>query len=109
MATAKKKTTKKSPAKKSQSKSAPVKRASRAPSVASSARSDRKFMEARFTEQTLYWILIGAAVLALAVWVLSIQVQMNDLYDAADIQNSEDVVVPEKKAPVPTATPAPEQ
>ena len=89
MATAKKKPTKKAPAKKSTVKAAPAKRtAPRVTSAAAVSRSDRSFMEARFTEQTLYWLVIGVAVVALAAWALSIQVQMNDMYDKLDIENS---------------------
>ncbi len=88
MATAKKKVVKKSSAKRSPAKSTPVKRTTQRKSVAATSRTDRRFMEARFTEQTVYWIALGAVVLALAVWVLSIQVQMNNFYDSIDIQNS---------------------
>ncbi|MGB3024078.1 MAG: hypothetical protein WBB39_04735 [Candidatus Saccharimonadales bacterium] len=100
MATAKKKPAKKPVSNKSRTKSSPVKRSSGAKSVAAVSRSDRAFMETRFTEQTLYWLIIGVAVVALAAWVLSIQVQMNDMYDKLDVQNSE-TVLPAKKTVTP--------
>lgn len=85
------KATKKPVKKTSRKKSVAASSAPRA-SAAVSARSNRRFMEARFTEQTIYWLVIGTAVVALAAWVLSIQVQMNDLYDTLDIQNSQSAI-----------------
>jgi hypothetical protein len=41
-------------------------------------------MQTKFTEQTIYWLIIGVVVIALAAWVLSIQVQLNDMYDQID-------------------------
>ena len=100
MATAKKKPSKKPTPKKSVKKST-TRVAARPSSVAhrsfQRSANSTEFMQARFTEQTVYWLIIGAAVIGLAIWVLSIQVRLNDMYDAIDAQTSE-VVVPTKKS-----------
>ena len=81
MATAKKKPAAK---KSSRAKSSSVKTASRTKTVSYSPAFERKFMQTKFTEQTIYWLIIGAAVIALVVWVLSIQVKMDDMYNDMD-------------------------
>lgn len=56
----------------------------------------RPFMQTKFTEQTIYWLIIGGAVVFIAFWVLSIQVQINKMYDLVDTTNSQSVVPPKK-------------
>lgn len=82
----KKVTAKKAPVKKTSAKKAPVHRAA----AATSSRST--FMQTKFTEQTIYWLIIGVVVIALAAWVLSIQVQLNDMYDQIDASAASDYV-----------------
>ncbi len=74
-AATKKPVAKKAPAKKSVAKR-PVSKAAQT--------HHRPFMQAKFTEQTIYWLIIGIAVIALAAWVLSLQVQLNEMYDAIE-------------------------
>jgi hypothetical protein len=91
MPTAKKKpVAKKAPAKKPVAKKAVAKKApaKKASSRAASVSNNRAFMETRFTEQTVYWLIIGVAVIALAAWVLSLQVQLNEMYDSIDATNT---------------------
>ena len=57
-------------------------------SRAQSSNTQSQFMQTRVTEQTIYWLIIGAAVIALAVWVLSLQRQLNDIYDQIQIDSS---------------------
>lgn len=45
------------------------------------------FFTFRITRQTLYWTLISLSVLTLGVWVLSINIQVNDIYDQIDATN----------------------
>ncbi|MEO5949807.1 MAG: hypothetical protein ABIP74_05365 [Candidatus Saccharimonas sp.] len=45
------------------------------------------FFTFRITRQTFYWGIICAAVLALGIWVLSINIQVQSLYDQIDAQN----------------------
>lgn len=52
----------------------------------------RPFLQAKFTEQTVYWLIIGVAVVALAAWVLSLQVQLNEMYDAIDASSTSYVI-----------------
>ena len=94
MATAKKKPTKKSTAAKP---SARKTLASQKKAVSFASKSDVKFMQARFSEQTVYWLIIGVAVIALAVWVLSLQVKLDDIYDQIDAQTANSAI-PVKKA-----------
>lgn len=93
MATAKKKPAAK---KSSRTKSSPAKTASRTKTVSYSQASERKFLQTKFTEQTIYWLIIGAAVIALAVWVLSIQVKMDEMYDSMDAA-AQNTVMPQKQ------------
>lgn len=90
----KKKSTKSTPTKAAVPRKPARKPASRTRSVAAPAmrsgklhRSNRRFMDFDITEQTIYWLIIGIAVVALAGWVLSMQVQLNAIYDEIDSTN----------------------
>lgn len=105
MATASKKPVKKSaPKKKAAPKKTAVKKtvvakaAPRSKAVSFATKSDVKFMQARFSEQTVYWLIIGAAVIGLAIWVLSLQVKLDDIYDQIDAQSANQVVPTKKTA-----------
>ncbi len=87
MAASKKKpATKKSTATKKPSQARRTSKSSASRTQSTSAQS--QFMQTRVTEQTIYWLIIGAAVIALAVWVLSLQRQLNDIYDQIQIDSS---------------------
>jgi len=45
---------------------------------------DRPFWTFLFTTQSFYWVLIGAAVLAVGIYVASLQIRINSLYDQVD-------------------------
>jgi len=45
---------------------------------------DRGFWSFGFTQQSLYWVIIGAAVLSVGIYVASLQVKINSLYDLVD-------------------------
>lgn len=47
------------------------------------------FMTFRINRQTIYWIIFGTAVIALALWVMSLQRDINDLYDQIDRTQAE--------------------
>ena len=66
--------------------------------VSFATKSDVKFMQARFSEQTVYWLIIGAAVIALAVWVLALQVKLDEVYDQIDAQSNSSIVPTKKTA-----------
>lgn len=55
------------------------------------------FMTFKFTEQTLYWAIICGMVLALGIWVLTINQRVQALYDEIQIMNAQDIVVLQKK------------
>lgn len=42
------------------------------------------FFEARFTEQSLYWIIFGLAAITFALWLFSLDAKVRDLYDQID-------------------------
>jgi len=46
------------------------------------------FMTWKATHQTAYWILIGALIVGLCVWVITLTVRVQNLYDQVQ-QNSE--------------------
>ena len=80
----KKKPVKKTPVKKAAPKKVAAKKSAPRKTSAASASSTSDFMQTKFTEQTVYWLIIGVAVIALAAWVLSLQVQLNEMYDEID-------------------------
>lgn len=40
-----------------------------------------EFMETRFTDQTLYWLIFGIAAITFALWLFSLDSKVRDLYD----------------------------
>ena len=109
MVTKKTTTTKKAPVKKTAEKKAPVKKvaASKASSTRTTAAPRKKatknqsvqsfrlvenpesFMTFRISRQTIYWMIFGVAVIALALWVANLQRNINDLYDQIDQNHAE--------------------
>lgn len=50
-----------------------------------SARADEpQFMEARITEQTLYWLIFGAVAIMFAMWIFTLDSKIQKLYDQVD-------------------------
>lgn len=113
MATAKKSTTtKKTAAKvvKAPAKKAPVKRAPAKSTVKTKvshrqaetprsfrrAKVDRPFLSFSPSIQTFYWLILAGLVLTLAMWVASISMHVQRLYDEIDALNAQadSVVVP---------------
>ena len=91
MATAKK-SSKKPAVKRAPSKAASTTKVTRKVAPKEEMRSFRatrpsQFFTFRVTKQTLYWSLLCAIVFALGVWVLSISVQVNNIYDQIDATN----------------------
>lgn len=80
--------------KKTTSKKAPAKKRSSATKT-SKVRSfhvappDRPFLTFVFTTQSFYWVLIGASVLAVGIYVATLQIRVNSLYDQLDINSSQ--------------------
>lgn len=48
-----------------------------------------RFMTLRISRQTIYWIIFGAAVIALALWVANLQRNINELYDQIEQTQAE--------------------
>ncbi len=53
------------------------------------ASNDQQFFKVRITDQTIYWAILGFIVLALGVWVITINDKVQYLYDQIDAQNAE--------------------
>lgn len=51
---------------------------------ASKAVTQSQFMEARITDQTIYWMIFGAAAIVFALWLFSLDAKVRDLYDQID-------------------------
>ena len=45
------------------------------------------FFTFELTKQTLYWAILCAIVLALGVWVMSLNIQVQKIYDQIDATN----------------------
>lgn len=102
-------TKKPSTAKKATStKKAPTKKATRVKTVAAPKKKAVKnqdvqsfkiapetepFMTFRVGRQTIYWAIFGIAVIALTLWVASLQKNINDLYDQIDAANVENMIL----------------
>lgn len=55
------------------------------------------FLTIAITRQTLYWLIISAMVLALGLWVINIQIKVNELYDSIEISTREAFTIPTQK------------
>lgn len=98
-----KKSTKRSTAKKPAVKRAPAKASTAKVTHHTTkhvqARKTKKeqFMTFRVTHEACYWAVFGAAVILLALWVLSVNVKLNKVYDQIDQMNdnTNTIVVPQ--------------
>lgn len=98
-----KKSTKRSTEKKPAVKRAPAKssvsKATHHSVKNAQSRSTKKenFMTFRITHEACYWLIFGAAVILLALWVLSVNIKLNNVYDQIDQMNdnTSDIVVPQ--------------
>lgn len=81
MATAKKKTTKKA-----------------APSVKSStkktAAKKSTFFTLSPTIETFYWFILGAIVIALTIWVATLNMRIQNIYNQIEQNNAQDILLP---------------
>ena len=51
---------------------------------ATAATSKQAFFDARFTIQSLYWMIFGAAAILFALWLYTLDAKVRDLYDQVD-------------------------
>lgn len=58
---------------------------------------EQDFMSFRFTVQTVYWLILSVLVLALGIWVISLNTKINDIYNQIDASNSDTLVTPKVK------------
>ena len=48
----------------------------------------RPFLSFELTQQTVYWAIIGIAVLLLGTYVVYLQIKVNEIYDQVDVNSS---------------------
>lgn len=100
MATTKPKTTKAAAAKKPTASTAKRKTTPKATAVKTTVKSTkaspsglksfrlssspRPFLTFSITRDTIYWLILSVAILALGSWVVNLQVKINDIYDKID-------------------------
>lgn len=103
-------TTRKSPAKKASAKKPVIKKPATkkvatkkaatksAPKMQSLklAKATQPFMTVKMTHQTLYWIIISLLSLSFALWVLTIQTDINRLYDQIEVLQQEEINLSER-------------
>ena len=74
-------------------KKRPAKKKTAAKRVAKKQQSE--FWTARFTFDTVAWLIIGVMVVAIAVWTYKTNSQVNEIYDQIQANNaSSDIVTP---------------
>jgi len=68
------------------------------------ARRGSSFWRIEFNVNTVYWLVIGLAIIATATWTYNTNQQISDIYDSIDQTNSvnDDVVSPTHKATNPS-------
>ena len=79
-----------STAKTTRTRSTPTKAASAATRTQAKTYDDSPFMTFRITRQTIYWGILCAIVLALALWVVDINDRVMRIYDQIDQTTLED-------------------
>lgn len=52
-------------------------------------RSQVDFMKPAFTIETIYWILLSMAVLALGIWIATLQMRINAIYDQIEVNQAQ--------------------
>jgi hypothetical protein len=52
------------------------------------------FFHFDFTIQTVYWLILSAIVISLALWVMSLNMRVQAIYDQIDQNNSQTVTLP---------------
>lgn len=50
---------------------------------------DKPFFTFRITRQTLYWLIFSATIFGLGLWVLSLNIQVMNLYDQIESTNAQ--------------------
>lgn len=61
------------------------------------AENTESFMSFKVTVQTVYWLLIGLLVILLAMWVLKLQNDINNIYDQIDESNRQSEMLDQKE------------
>lgn len=51
------------------------------------------FFSTKITEQTIYWAILGFMVLAIGIWVITINDKVQYLYDQIDAQNADSAII----------------
>ena len=51
------------------------------------------FFSTKITDQTVYWAILGFLVLAIGIWVITINDKVQYLYDQIDAQNAQGAII----------------
>lgn len=51
--------------------------------------SNTEFMKPAFTIETIYWIILSMAVVALGFWIATLQMRINAIYDQIDVNQAQ--------------------
>lgn len=54
---------------------------------ATKAAAQQPFLEFRITQQTLYWLIFGAAAITFTMWLYTLDARVRDLYDQLDVNS----------------------
>ena len=49
------------------------------------AERDEPFFSFRFTQQTLYWLILGTLVIGLGIWVMYLNMKVQAIYDQIEV------------------------
>lgn len=78
----------KAPVKRSATTTAKKTAATPTAAAKATAQQPRQFLSARPTRETGYWLVFSLLILALGVWVLTLTIKINDIYDQIEINDS---------------------
>jgi len=91
MATTKKTSVKKKPATKKSASAKATSSKSKRPVFVQSFRpmaNDTPFLTFRLTKQTLYWLVLSVVVLFFGLWIVKMQLQIEDIYNSIEFNDA---------------------
>lgn len=67
------------------------------------AAEERPFFEFRITQQTFYWLVLGAVSIVFAIWIVTLDARIQKLYDEIDVTTLNQPIQPKQPAAAPSA------
>lgn len=62
------------------------------PKVATKTVAKQPFMSMQPTRETTYWLIFSLLILALGIWVLTLTIKINDIYDQIEVSDSSSMI-----------------